>query len=114
MKRQLSFMLGIVMAVFLCACNTNGGASEELTAEQAQYVSLACASSSAAMKVVTVAINADKLSKEQRDIVGEAADRIAPICGSPTPPTLTSLQEEAFSQAVAVIAVQAAKHRSPD
>lgn len=114
MKKKMSFLFAAVLSVFLVACSSAGGA---LTTDQAKYVYSACAASSAAMKVVTVAINADKLDAEQRDAVAAAADRIAPICGSdtpPTPPTLTSLQEEAFSQAVAVIAIQAAKHRSSD
>lgn len=116
MKRQLSFMLALVLTVFLVACNTNGDIADNASGltQQQEYVAMTCASASAAMKVVTVAINADKLDAEQRADVLAASDKIARVCASPTPPTMTQLQEIAFSEAVAVIAVMAAKHRSPD
>jgi hypothetical protein len=95
--------LMFALLFLLAGCTTTG----DLTASQLRTIETGCASASAALKVLTVANDAGKLSAETPRQVLSAAGTIAPICGADEPPTLTSLQMQAFTHAVALLGAHA-------
>jgi hypothetical protein len=108
MIKKLIRTLVVAGLMALAGCAGTGGART-----QEQQVALACASATAAVRTVTLAIQFGKLSDEQ---IGKAATAIAiyePICTAPTPPTLDSLKLAAFVQAIALLQAQAAELQEP-
>lgn len=102
----LAFALTLIGS--LAGCQAGG----TLSNSQSNQIETACAASSAALKVLTVANDAKKLSAETQANVLKAAMTIQPVCGSPTPPTLDSLKLQAFMQAAALLGVQAVAAQS--
>lgn len=111
MKKSFSLILALALSVLLSACN---GASGPLDSSQLRAVEIGCASASAALKTLTIANDAGKLTPAVQTAVLSAAGRVAPICGAPEPPTLDSLQMQAFQQAVGVLAAKAAESSPGD
>lgn len=98
------FITSTMAALLLSACASMG----QMT--QLQKVELGCASASTAIKVLAVANREDKLTPIQVAKIREAAEVLAPVCLADSPPTLTSIKEAAFDEAVRVIMKEAAKH----
>lgn len=86
--------------ILLVGCQSTG----DLTATQSRQIETACATASAAQKVIASAIVAGKVSEASQVRIRAAAVSIAPVCGAATPPTLDSLQLQALQQAVALLA----------
>lgn len=112
MKKSTVLMFALLLAcVFaISGCESSGDAAAD-QAQQTETIATTCASASAALKVLTVANDAGKLSEDVQYKVGVAALRIQPICGSPNPPTLDAVLLEAFKANAATLAAEAA--RSP-
>lgn len=93
----------IMIAFLLTACAQLGIQSEE------QKIAAACASASAAMKVLIAANEAGRLSVAQQDGILSAIEIAAPICAAETPPTLDDVKRQAFVAAITVLTDAAAK-----
>mgnify|MGYP003385034856 CR=1 FL=1 len=91
MKTSMRLLLVLAMVVTVAGCKVGEGAEQ---------VATACASASAAIKVLTVANQAGKLSVEQQRYVVQTIGVIDPVCSRKTQPSLSDVQREAFLQAV--------------
>lgn len=115
MKLKLTTLLFALCAVLALAgftgCTSTGDATEPVGTSD--YVATACATTAAAMEVVTVATEQDRLDAEQRDKVRKALGVIRPICSDPSM-SLTPAQEVGFVEAVADIAAAHAAARSSE
>ena len=74
---------------------------------QKQKIATACAAATTGIQLVTVGVREGKINAEQQAKVIEADNMIRPICGAAEPPTLDSLKQSAFDQAVQIIAYYA-------
>lgn len=92
----------LLTTLLLAACSTLGIQSEE------QKIAAACASASAAMKVLIAANQAGKFSVAQQDGILSAIEIAAPICAAETPPTLDDVKRQAFVAAITVLTAAAA------
>lgn len=91
------------------ALSLTGFSACQSTPTQTQNIEVACASASTALKVLTVANDAGKLTQAQQTQVISAAGEITPICTADNPPTLDSVKLQAFTRAVTILQSQAAK-----
>lgn len=91
-----------LITLTLSACSGCSG----LTTHE-QQLAAGCASSSAALKALTVANDAGKLTPAQQTQIISAAGYIEPVCSADTPPTLDSVKLEAFARAIALLQAQA-------
>jgi hypothetical protein len=110
--KKIGLFLALALAMVLSACN--GASTGPLNDEQLRAVEIGCASASAALKTLAIANDAGKLTPATQTAVLSAAGRVAPICGAPEPPTLDSLQQQAFQQAVGVLVARAAESSPGD
>ena len=83
----------ILLALVLSGCATNP--------TQTQTIATGCASASAALRVLTVANDAGKLSLDQQAKILESAQYITPICTAEVAPTLDAQGLISFAAAVA-------------
>jgi hypothetical protein len=74
---------------------------------QTQKIEAACTGSSTAIKVLTAANDAGKLSPAQQAEIKTAIDTISPICNADNPPTLDSVKQQAFEDAIALLEAKA-------
>lgn len=95
MKTYLS-----ILSVFLIGCS---GIST-----QKQQIEVACASTAAATKVLTVANDSGKLTESQQDQVLKALSVTTPICAASAVPTLDDIKSVAFMRAVDMLRIRAA------
>jgi hypothetical protein len=100
------FITGTMAAVLLSACASMGG--QPLT--QLQKIELGCTSASTAIKALTVARRAGKLTPLQVGKVTQAGVFLAPICMAESPPTLNFLQEAAFEEAVKMLVAEGSRY----
>lgn len=107
--KKLSLMLALAASLLLAACATTG----DPPIDTSSYVATSCAASTAAMEVITVAVDQDRLDQDQRDKVRQAQAILRPICSNPNM-ALSDVDEVAFGQAIADIATAHAKARSTD
>lgn len=95
----------------ISACSHVGIQSDE------QKIATACASASAAMKVLIAANEAGALSETQQAVIRQAIGVAAPICAAEQPPTLDDVRRQAFVAAITLLttaAVEAAaKEQAP-
>lgn len=93
------------------ACTHVGIQSDE------QKIATACASASAAMKVLIAANEAGKLSEVQQSVILRAIDIAAPICAAEESPTLDDVRHQAFVGAITALTAAAveiaAKEQAP-
>lgn len=99
--KQLFLLIALAFALVGCQA---GSVSTDI-----QKIETACVASSAAIKVLTEADRADKLSAAQEEQVLHAISLINPICTPPDPQTLDSVKQQAFLDAVALLEARAAK-----
>jgi hypothetical protein len=100
----LTAMLCTTMLVGFTACGSMPATTGDGLAAQ---VETACATASAAVKALTVANNAGKLSPAQQTQILSAIGEVDPVCASPNPPTLDSLKMQAFLRGVSLLSAQA-------
>lgn len=112
MKKSTMLMLAILMAcVFaISGCETTSSTADTHTNT---YVQTSCASASAALKVLTEANKAGKLSVETQQQVLDAATILVPVCGSTEPLPADSLAIAALREAVTLLTKKASEVRSP-
>lgn len=79
----------------------------------AQKIALGCSSAAAAIRVLTVADNADLLSDDSRSAVVQAITITDPVCRRPTPPSLTDVELAAFIGAARALQDAAATAPQP-
>lgn len=96
---MLKLFYALALTLSLAACQTTNPTADQFT----QEIETACASASTALKVLTVANDAGKLTPAQQTQILSAAGVITPVCGSPNPPTMDSLKMQAFLQAVTLL-----------
>jgi uncharacterized protein YceK len=94
----------MLMVLALTACSGCSGIQTHN-----QQVATGCATASAAIRTLTVANEAGKLSAEQQQAVLSAIGHIEPICSADSPPTMDQLKLEAFTQAIAILQAQAVR-----
>ena len=95
--------LALLALLTLTACQGNQVSTGTQTIEEG------CVASSAAIKVLTAANHAGKLSVAQQDGVLRAIGLITPVCSGPAVPTLDSAGQAAFLAAVRAIESNAAR-----
>lgn len=92
----------VVSTLLLAACSA--------LPTHTQQEAAVCVSYSAALKVLTVANQAGKLSVSEQAQVTEANTLVSPVCLAETPPTLDDLKQAAVAAAVNRLALLAASH----
>lgn len=95
----LMFALSLALAVLLTACNPP--------------FATVCASASAAIKTITIADKAGKISPADEAKVTQAITVVAPICEAPTEPTLSDAERSAFEQAMFLLTKMQTKYIAP-
>lgn len=95
--------LVLALAISLAACTTT-----QQAANVDQPVKYACATATAAIGTLTVANRAGKLSPANETKVTQAIGYVVPVCHSKTVPTLSTLEMQAFMDAVQLLSTQAA------
>lgn len=103
-KSLIRGALAALLCIALVAC---GSVSTSTPSTPTQQIATGCASASAALKGLTVANIAGKLSEDQQTQVLAAANLVNPICASPTPPTLDTVKLAAFLHAITILQTQA-------
>jgi hypothetical protein len=91
----------LALAILLTACLTACQGNQVSTGTQ--QIEQGCTAASAAIKVLTVANDKGKLSAAQQRATLTAIGLIDPVCASPTPPTLDTVKQQAFLQAIAAL-----------
>lgn len=103
MKRL--YLVGVLL---LGACATTGTGTVALnTKARTQQIEMSCAASTTAIKALTAANVAGKLTLPQQKSVQQAIHTVAPICNAPTPPTLNDIEMQALVQAVVLLQTRA-------
>jgi hypothetical protein len=103
MKFKLFFTALLSLMLVACSgCSGIGG-----TTTETQQIATACASASAALRVLTVANDAGKLDADAQKAVITAIGITNPICAADTPPTMDTVKLQAFTQAIALLQAQA-------
>jgi hypothetical protein len=111
--KKLSLMLAMALALLVTAGFTGCATDGSPPPETSSYVATSCAATTAAMVVLTEAVEQDKLDQAQRDKVRQAQAVLRPICANPSM-ELSDVDELAFGQAISDIAMAHAKARSSD
>ena len=70
---------------------------------RAQKIDAACASATAALRVIAVGVERGQVSAAQQRAAVEAGEAIAPICAAPERPSLEQAKQAAFNAAIARI-----------
>ena len=76
---------------------------------QSQQIAASCAVSAAALKTLTQANDAGKLTPEQAANILHAVGYITPVCSAPEAPTLDTIRLRAFESAIQFLQSEAAK-----
>jgi hypothetical protein len=117
-----SFIFALALGFALSACTTVEPAKEVVVVQNpadpweapapptavavpqgdlyAKEIASACAAVTAAHKLITVANDAKKVTYAQQQVVRRSLLVTDPICGSPVPPTLTTVAYTGFMNAV--------------
>jgi len=94
----------VMLALALAACSTVKEATPE------QKIAAGCASVAASVRVLTVALDAGKLTASQQYAVSNALDYVTPICTAEKPPTLSGPDMILFGQSVMTMQQEAVRH----
>ncbi len=86
-----------------------GGCANTSTSTGTQAVEQGCVAASAAIKVLTVANDKGKLTAAQQHATLRAIGLVDPICSAPEVPTLDSVKQSAFLQAIHALETNAAE-----
>lgn len=87
----------------LSACGSVGTSSPQ------QQVAAGCASSSAAIKALTIANDAGKLDAAQQTAILTAIGAVEPVCSAEVAPNLDAVKLAAFVQAITLLQNHAAR-----
>jgi uncharacterized protein YceK len=97
----MKILLAISLTLALAGC---GSVS---TSSGTQAIEQSCAAASAAIRVLTIANDQGKLNHATQTQVLRAIGLVNPICLSPTPPTLDTVKQAAFDDAVSALTASA-------
>lgn len=111
MKRTATFLMLAALACALAAVIVGCRGAGLVT--PAQQLAASCAASAAALKTLTIANDAGKLSAATQTSVLHAIGYINPVCTAPEPPTLDSIRAEAFRRAILLLEQEAVKYSEP-
>ncbi len=101
--KHLFTTLGLVMALALSACASMSSNPVDTATARAQTMQIenACAAGTAALKVITIGVQTNKISLDQAQEVSKALPLFQEVCTSPTIPTLSTLKMQAFQAGIA-------------
>jgi len=88
-----SLLLALALAATIPGCASLDTPTKKIEA--------ACLGSATAIKVLTAANDAGKLSADQQASVRKALDIIQPVCTAASPPSLDAIKQAAFADAIA-------------
>ncbi len=95
------FRFTILLAILAgCGCGT-------VQTSATGQIETGCTAASAAIKVLTLANDQGKLNHATQTQVLRAIGLVNPICLSPTPPTMDTVKQAAFNDAVSALTTSA-------